>query len=101
MIYVKNFKFINGCTANNDTHKTAKIFLTSNILGAYSIAIDLRNSLMALHAKSCLILTNCYVSDSFEMQSKAYGFMQHPTKYQAYVEGLFRSRQKTLKQSTS
>ena len=30
-IYVKNFKFINGCMANKDTHKSAKIFLTSNI----------------------------------------------------------------------
>ena len=24
VIYVKNFKFINGCMANEDTHKTAK-----------------------------------------------------------------------------
>ena len=40
----KNFKFINGCKANKDTHKTAKLFLTSNIYGTYIIAIHLRNS---------------------------------------------------------
>ena len=28
---ISNFKFINGCKANKDLHKTAKIFLTSNI----------------------------------------------------------------------
>ena len=55
-MYVKNVKFINGCKANNNTYKTAKISLTSNIDGAYIIAIDLRNSPMALHANSCL---NC------------------------------------------
>ena len=54
IIYVKNFKFINGCKANNDTHTTARIFLTSNIYGAYIIAIDQRNSPMALQANSCL-----------------------------------------------
>ena len=43
-ILQKNVKFINGCKANNDTHKTAKVFLTSNICGPYIIAIDLRNS---------------------------------------------------------
>ena len=47
---------MNGCKANNDTHKTAKIFLTSNIYGAYVIAIDLRNSPKALQVNSCL---NC------------------------------------------
>ena len=47
MIYVKNFKFINGCEANKDTHKTAKIFLTSNIYGTYIIAV-LCVSLLAL-----------------------------------------------------
>ena len=40
--YVKKF-------INNDTNKTAKIFLTSNIYGAYIIAIDLRNSPMVIH----------------------------------------------------
>ena len=71
MIYVKrNFKFISSCKANNDTHKTAKILLTSNIYGAYSIAIDLRNSPMALHANSCLISMDCHISDSFEIHSK-------------------------------
>ena len=25
-IYVKNFKFITGCKANSDTHKTAMIY---------------------------------------------------------------------------
>ena len=55
-MYVKSFKFINGCKANNDTHKTANIFLTSNLYGAYIIAIDLSNSPMAVHANFCL---NC------------------------------------------
>ena len=55
-MYKKNFKFINGCKANKDTHKTAKIFLTSNIYGTYIIAINPRNTPMALHANPCL---NC------------------------------------------
>ena len=50
----KNFKFINGCKANNGTHSTAKLLLTSNIYGAYIIAIDLRNAPVALHANFCL-----------------------------------------------
>ena len=63
---------MSGCKANNDTHKTAKIFLASNIYGAYIIAIDLRNSPMALHANSCLISMDCYISaHSFEIHSKA------------------------------
>ena len=37
---LKNFKFINGCKASKDTHKAAKIFLTSNMYGAYIIAIE-------------------------------------------------------------
>ena len=61
-------------TANNDTHKAAKIFLTSNIYGVYIIAIDLRHSPMALHANSCFILMDCYISaHSFEIHSKAPG----------------------------
>ena len=54
-IYVKNFNFVNGCKANNETYKTAKILLTSNIHGAFIIAIDLRNSLLALHTNAGLI----------------------------------------------
>ena len=70
VIYVKkNFKFIYGCKANKDTHKTAKIFLTANIYGTYIIAIHLRNSPMALHANSCLISMDCYISDYFEIHS--------------------------------
>ena len=51
MIYVKNLvKFINGCKANNDTYKTAKIFWQQTASGLnYSFAIDLRHSLMELH----------------------------------------------------
>ena len=45
-MYIKNFKFINGCKANKDTHKTANIFLTSKNYGAHIIAIHLRNSPM-------------------------------------------------------
>ena len=93
----KTSKFINGCKANNDTHKTAKIVLTFNIYGAYMIAIDLRNSPMALHANSCLISMDCYISaDSFEIHSKAQGLCSILQKYQAYVKGLFCSRRKTL-----
>ena len=34
---------------------------------------------MALRAKPCLISMDCYNSDSFEIHSKEYGFMQHPS----------------------
>ena len=50
---------------------------------AYSIAIDLRNSPMALHAKSSLISMDCHFSDSFEIHSKALCSILQ--QYQAYV----------------
>ena len=46
----KNFKFINGCKANNDAHKTAEILLISNIYGAYIIAIDLTTLMPSIPA---------------------------------------------------
>ena len=60
------------------THvKQQKLFLTSNIYETYIIAILLRNSPMVLHANSRLISMDCYISDSVEIHSKAYGFMRH------------------------
>ena len=34
---------------------------------------------MALHANSCLMSMDCYISDSFEKHSKANSVMHHPT----------------------
>ena len=48
IICTKNCKFINGCKANKNTHKTAKSFLTSNIYGTDINAIDLRITHLAL-----------------------------------------------------
>ena len=52
---LKNFKFSNGF---KDTHKTAKIFLTSNIYGTYIIAI----STQFAHGLTCEFLLKLSIS---------------------------------------
>jgi len=65
-------KFMNSCMANNDTYEEAQICFTPNSDRGhnYSFGIDLANSLLALHANSCLIWIDRRISDSLKYIQK-------------------------------
>ena len=72
------------------THiKQQKILLTSNIYGAYIIAIDLRYSPMTLHANSCLMSMGCYLHTRLKYIQKHMAYAASYNNIKAYVKGLF------------
>jgi len=84
-MYFKTLKFINGCKANNGTYKTAKIFWQPT----NSFALNLHNSLVALHTNSCLIWIHRRISDALKYINNHMAHMQLKMTLMIYVTHTF------------
>ena len=97
-----DFEFINGCKANKDTHKKQQKYSWHPTSRGHIILLLIYAirpwPYMRITAWSQWIAISQNRLEYIPKHMALCSILQH---YQAYVKGLFRSRHKTLKQSTS